>query len=168
MIRIVILAVLAIVAYFGLTFLIEFRQPVVKELTSEMPDRAAEIATEQNKLPEIVLGHFKIDRTGSQQWVLDQTGLEIDTTEALSDRHAVQKELAFNGKDIWFSGLESVIPIKILEVTDNLVSFRVLDQKKPYTAFLQWDSQGAVWYSDYTLKLGGKQKLYRARYRKAK
>lgn len=168
MIRIATFLLVAALFYFGLTSLIEFRSPEVKDFSSDLPASLIEVAP----LPDIVLGHFNIDQPGSQKWLDSQKQLTIDSLEAFTDKHIEQTELGFNGKDIWFSNQEQVYPVEVLEVTAQYVRFSVQlpesEELPSYTAYLQWDKKGAVWYSDYNLLQDGKKQLYRARYVRAK
>lgn len=168
MIRIVTLLLVALLSYFGLTFLIEFKKPEVKALTAEVP--TSFLATPS--LPEVVLGHFRIDQAGSQKWLNTQKQLNTKSLETVANSHLEQTELGFNGKSIWFSNQTQVYPVVIDEVTDQYVRFTThppeLGKDAQFTAYLQWDKKGALWYSHYNYTQGGKKLLYRARYVRAK
>ena len=165
MIRIATLLLVALLSYFGLTFLIEFKKPEVKDLTSEEPSTLAMAPSP----PEVVLGHFNIDQAGSQKWLGTQKHLNIHSIDSFTNNHIEQTELGFNGESIWFSDAELVYPVKIKEVTDLYVSFIIHQPDgSQFTAYLQWDSKGALWYSHYNLLQDGKKQLYRARYVRGK
>lgn len=167
MIRIAILLILSISLYLGLTFLIEQNNPHVKYLSSAIPDNPVE----SHALPSRVIGSFTLDPVGSQKWLLTQTHLTPDSLEAFSNLHEQQNELAFNGETLWLSDLDLAYRVKILSVTDQHMSLSVhpvmAEDSSGFTAFLQWDNNGGVWYSHYNHLQDGKKQLYRARYVRA-
>lgn len=168
MIRITILIIVSVALYFSLITLIEQQAPEVKDLSSVVPAKKED----PNPLPERILGRFVIDKKGSQKWIETQKHLNLSSVENFITLHQKQDQLAFNGKNIWFSNLEMVSPVKILAITDQHVRFSVYpnapENNSHYTAFLQWDSSGGIWYSDYNHLQDGKKQLYRARYVRSK
>ena len=164
MTRIILFIVIATLSYFGLTALIEYKTPEVKTMSVHAP--AAESTPKQKALPKQLLGSFVIDKKGSQLWLDSQKQLNEKSNEVFAHLQQTQSKMSFNGSVIWFSGFDTVIPVEIISITEDLVKFKMFTPNAPHKVFFQWDDKGGIWFGTYTHLEDGKPTLYRARYLK--
>jgi len=168
MTRIYIILPLALLSYFGITFLVEYMNPEVKDLSAKIPITGTKL--HENGLPDQIMGSFKIDRAASKAWLDSQENLDAESKGYISSLHSGQTQFTFDGDSIWFVDQIANIQVKIIDNDGEKVELQMVDpgteHKGSQTFFLQIGSNGGVWYSNYSHLEDDKKMLYRARYTK--
>ncbi|MFT5882938.1 MAG: hypothetical protein ACI9FG_001447 [Crocinitomicaceae bacterium] len=168
MTRVYIILPLALLSYFGITFLVEHLNPAVKVMSATPQIAGTKIHS--NGLPDQIIGKFQIDRVASQAWLDSQENLDDESEGYFLRLHSNQTHFTFDGQSIRFADQISAIPVEIINNDGKDVELHMVDpgleHKGSHKFFLQAESDGGVWYSNYSHLEDGKKMLYRARYTK--